>query len=111
MTGRQLVAAHQAAVAELCRQYGVVRLRLFGSALRASWRPQDSDLDFLADFGSPPVGINLFEQQFGFQADLEKLFRRRVDVVDWNAARKPHFRESAEKHAKEVFAIANTAAT
>ena len=91
-------------VEKLCRKYGVKRLRVFGSCLRSDWDPKSSDFDFLAEFGSPPPGINLFTQLFGFAAELEGSLDRRVDVVDWKAAKKPHFRESVEAEAKEWYA-------
>jgi predicted nucleotidyltransferase len=87
-----------------CRRYGVERLRLFGSVLRPDWSPQSSDFDFLVEFGSPPPGINLFDQQFGLQVDLERVLGRPVDLVDWKAAKKPIFREIAEGQAKEFYA-------
>jgi len=38
-----------AAIAEVCRRYGVSELSLFGSAARGEMGP-DSDVDFLVDF-------------------------------------------------------------
>ena len=91
-------------IEDLCRRYGVVRLRLFGSALSDSWDAERSDFDFLADFGDPPVGINAFHQMFGFIEEMETLLGRKVDVVDWKAARNPYFRKIAEAQAEELFA-------
>jgi len=91
-------------IKRLCRKYGLVRLRLFGSSVREDWNANTSDLDFLAEFGPPPDGVNYFKQLFGFSADLEDLLGRPVDIVDWNAARKPHFRTCAEENAQELYA-------
>lgn len=104
MDGLELVEARRSQIAALCQKYGVIRLRLFGSALRSDWNAATSDFDFLAEFGPPPPGINLFDQQFGLQADLESLLGRPVDVVDWDAAKKPLFRQSAESLARDVYA-------
>ena len=90
-------------IEELCRKYAVKRLRLFGSALREDWDPESSDFDFLAEFG-PPVGMNAFDQFMGFLLDLEALLGRKVDVVDWNAARNPFFKRHAERSAKDLYA-------
>lgn len=103
MNPLELLQSKQAQIEELCRRYGVTRLRVFGSAVRDDWNAQ-SDFDFLAEFGPPPPGINLFDQQFGLQVDLERLLGRPVDVVDWNAAKKPIFREIASSQAKDVYA-------
>ena len=42
------------AIAALCRKYGVVRLFVFGSAHRDDFRPGESDVDLLVEFG--PMG-------------------------------------------------------
>lgn len=100
----EILLSKRREIASLCQKYGVDRLRVFGSAVHANWDPVTSDFDFLAEFGSPPPGVNLFDQQFGFQVDLERLLGRPVDVVDWNAAKKPIFRKMAAEDAKEIYA-------
>ncbi len=42
----------QQAVAALCARFVVVRLDVFGSALRDDFRPGESDVDLLVEFGS-----------------------------------------------------------
>lgn len=100
----ELLAAHHSEIEALCRKYGVLRLRIFGSALRADWDATRSDFDFVADFGTPPDGINLFRQQFGLIAELERVLGRPVDVVDWAVNEKPYFREVVETTAVELYA-------
>ena len=104
MQGLDFLLDHQDGISDLCRRYGVTRLRAFGSPVRSDWSPETSDFDFLAEFGPPPGGVNLFHQLFGFSAELERLLGRPVDVVDWNAAKKPLFRQMAEAEAKELYA-------
>jgi predicted nucleotidyltransferase len=41
-------------VADLCRRSGARRLDVFGSAVRADFDPQHSDLDFLVEFDDAP---------------------------------------------------------
>ena len=43
-------------LAELCRQFHVKRLEIFGSAATGAFRPESSDLDFVVDFGDQPLG-------------------------------------------------------
>lgn len=38
------------AITNLCREYGVTRLDLFGSAARGTFDPAASDLDFVLTF-------------------------------------------------------------
>ena len=104
MSAIALLTAKREEIAELCRQYGVRRLRLFGSATTDAWSEISSDIDFLAEFDDPPPGINRFKQQFGLAARLEQILGRPVDLVDWNAARNPLFREQAEQSSREWYA-------
>jgi predicted nucleotidyltransferase len=41
---------------ELCREFQVKRLEIFGSAATDAFRPESSDFDFLVDFGNRPLG-------------------------------------------------------
>ena len=63
-------------LAEFCRQNGVRRLAVFGSALRDDFRP-DSDVDVLIEFepGRTP-GLSFF----WMQEELSRLFDRTVDL-------------------------------
>lgn len=103
MTAVDILAEKMAGIRELCRKYSVKRLCLFGSALGAEWDAATSDFDFLAEFYDP-VGMNAFDRYMGLVLDLEALLERKVDVVDWNAAKNPFFKRQAEKSAKELYA-------
>jgi len=81
----------------------VRRLRLFGSGTTSDWKPGESDLDFLVEF-APPSEMNAFDQLVGLIFDLEALLGSKFDIVDWNAARNPYFKELAESQALEVYA-------
>ncbi len=88
-----ILEAKHGEIASLCMLYGVERLQVFGSVLRPDWDERSSDFDFFAKFGIPPQGVNLFDQQFGFQVDLERLLGYPVDVVDLGVVKKPIFRD------------------
>ncbi len=103
MSAEQLLRSKLSAIEALCKKYAVKRLRLFGSGLREDWDSAASDLDFLAEFG-PIQGMNAFDRYMGFVLDLEALLERKVDVVDWNAAKNPFFKRHAESSAKELYA-------
>lgn len=63
---------------DLCRQYRVRELSVFGSAARGEMRP-DSDIDRLAEF-LPDAEIDLVDHA-GLMLDLSDLLGRRVDLV------------------------------
>lgn len=65
-------------IAELCRRYRVHELALFGSVLRADFRP-DSDVDFLVEFEPDgPIGLLAY---CALQNRLAELLHHRVDLV------------------------------
>lgn len=84
-----MLEKHQSELTELCRQFGVERLEVFGSAVTGAFNPE-SDLDFLVHFRKKP-GLSLVEQYFGFKEALEELFGRRVDLLEEEAVINPYF--------------------
>jgi uncharacterized protein len=91
-----LVYEHRAALAGLCRRYGVRRLEVFGSAATGDNFSGRSDLDFLVEFASPPPG-GYADAYFGLLESLEALFGKPVDLVVDSAIRNPFFRQSVER--------------
>ncbi len=91
-----VVEDHRAEVEELCREYRVRRLDVFGSAVRGGFDPEASDLDFLVDFEPPRPG-DYRRTYFGLLKGLRALFDREIDLVDASAVKNPYFRESVER--------------
>jgi uncharacterized protein len=91
-----VIAAHRLELGDLCREFHVRRLELFGSAARGAFDTGRSDLDFLVEFQplEPPDYATAF---FGFKEALEHLFGRPVDLVVPSAIRNPYFRQSVEQ--------------
>jgi hypothetical protein len=87
-------------LADLCRQYCVRELSLFGSAARGEMRP-DSDIDMLVDF-LPDAGIDLVDYA-GLMLDLTHLLGRRVDLVS-KSGLKPLIRTSVLEEARLLYA-------
>jgi uncharacterized protein len=82
-------------LAELCREFQVKRLEIFGSAATDAFRPESSDFDFLVDFGNRPLGP--WGRHFLQFADaLEVLFGRHVDLIMPNSIRNPYFRKAVD---------------
>jgi predicted nucleotidyltransferase len=67
---------------EICREYSIRELSIFGSALRNDFNP-DSDIDLLIEF-KPESGISLFDL-VDLKKEFEELFGRDVDIVSKNA--------------------------
>jgi len=90
-------------IAQLCRQFHVRRLALFGSALGRDFDPERSDFDFVVEFESLAPGTYA-ETYFGLVAALERLLGRRVDLVEEGSVRNPYFRQEIEAEQETVYA-------
>ena len=75
------------ALAAFCRKWQIVRLEVFGSALRDDFRP-DSDIDFLATF-APESRWSLFDH-VAMEDELKELLGRDVDLVSRATVEKSH---------------------
>jgi predicted nucleotidyltransferase len=79
----------------LCRQFGVRRLEVFGSAATKAFQAEDSDFDFLVEFAA--AGARYADRYFGLLESLEQLFGRPVDLVVASAIKNPYFAQSVER--------------
>lgn len=74
---RVAINIDQAALAEVCRRHGVLRLSLFGSVVSGAFS-RDSDVDVLVEFasGQTPSLLDLG----GLQQELTRVFGHEVDL-------------------------------
>jgi uncharacterized protein len=96
MTRAETLSALSQAKPELARRFGVLRLGLFGSAVRGDAR-SDSDVDIVVSFDGPASS----KRYFGVQFFLEDLLGRPVDLVTDKALR-PELRPYIEKELVDV---------
>jgi hypothetical protein len=92
-----------AAVRRFCRERGIARLELFGSALGDDFSA-DSDVDLLASI-RPGVKCGLFER-VDLQEGLARIFCRPVDLVSRRAAersRNPCRKHSILSHTEPIY--------
>ena len=68
----------KAKLMEFCRRWNISELALFGSVLRADFRP-DSDVDVLVSF-APQAQVTLFDMA-RMQDELKDIFKRDVDLI------------------------------
>ena len=68
----------KARIAEFCKRWNVSEFAIFGSALRADFRP-DSDVDVLVSF-APEAKVSLFDMA-RMQEELKQIFGRDVDLI------------------------------
>jgi len=97
-----LVSDNRAEIAALCERYGVRRLELFGSAVKGTFDPVTSDLDFIVDLG--PYEPNLATRSIHLANDLEALFGRSVDLVTASSIRHQYFIDELEATGQVMYA-------
>jgi len=88
---------------ELCRRHNVARLAVFGSAVSERFDPARSDLDFVVEYlpGREALTLGAY---LAFKEALERLFERKVDLVERAAVRNPYFREELEETQVQLYA-------
>jgi hypothetical protein len=93
---------HQA-IAELCTRYGVRRLDVFGSAVRDDYRPGESDVDLLVEFG-PLEGYAKAQAYFDLLDELRVLLGTDVDLVMVGAVKNRYIARDIERTKQVLFA-------
>jgi predicted nucleotidyltransferase len=88
-------------IAEFCRRWSINEFSLFGSVLRDDFRP-DSDIDVMVSI-DPKAHIGLFEIAL-MKIELEKMFKRPVDLVEKEGLRNPYRRSEILNTAQVVYA-------
>ena len=88
-------------IAEFCKRWNITEFSVFGSALRDDFRP-DSDVDVLVSI-DPRTHIGLFEIA-QMQIELEKMFKRPVDLVEKEGLRNPYRRSEILRTTQIVYA-------
>lgn len=97
-----VIARNHDAIVALCRQYGVLRLDLFGSAATGTFDPETSDFDFIATFADTDVP-GYARRYLAFAEALEALLGRAVDLLTEGSIRNPYFRQAVDATRKQVF--------
>jgi predicted nucleotidyltransferase len=88
-------------IEEFCKRWSITEFSVFGSVLRDDFRP-DSDIDVLVTI-DPKARIGLFEL-IDMKLELEKMFKRPVDLVEKEGLRNPYRRQEILRTAEVVYA-------
>lgn len=96
----QAIASQLPNIEELCREFEVRELSLFGSALSERFGPE-SDYDLLVEF-RPEARVGLF-RFIGLQNRLAELLHRKVDLVPKKTLR-PFLRDKVLQEAQVIYA-------
>lgn len=91
------------AIIAACERFHVVRLDLFGSALRDDFEPGRSDIDLLVDFGSMPA-YEKPDAYFGLLDALRAILDSDVDLVMVGALKNRYLRDDIDRTKRVLYA-------
>jgi predicted nucleotidyltransferase len=91
-------------IRELCREFGVARLDLFGSATTAAFDPERSDIDFLVEYDPTSDLGPWMKRHFELQRRLSDLLGTSVDLVMTGGFRNPYFIQSINQTRQVIYA-------
>jgi predicted nucleotidyltransferase len=98
------VADNLEAIRALCREFGVARLDVFGSAATGAFDPDRSDVDFLVDY-LPGADLGPWlGRHFELAERLAALVGRPVDLVMAGGLRNPYFIRAVEASRRALYA-------
>ena len=90
---------------DLCKNRGVRRLALFGSAAIGSFDRSSSDLDLIVEF-NPMSPVEHADNYFGLMEDLQQLFEVSVDLIELEPIRNPFFRKAVTETQEVLYEAA-----
>jgi uncharacterized protein len=96
-----LIIDNRDAIAALCKEFGMRKLDLFGSAATGTFDPETSDIDFVVDPGGYERGAA--KRYFRFAEALEALLGQRVDLITEDSIRNPYFRYSVNASRETIY--------
>ncbi len=94
--------AHRNDIERLCREHGVARLEVFGSAVDGRFDPARSDFDFIATF-TPEAQATIASHYLGLADALEQLLGRRVDLLTDQPIRNPYLRRTVDASRRDLY--------
>jgi uncharacterized protein len=97
-----LLTDHLEGIRELCGRYGVKRLAVFGSAVKGTFDPTRSDVDFVVEFDASRS--DGWHSYFDLKFAIEELLGRPIDLVGMAAVDNPFFRQAIELTQRELYA-------
>lgn len=88
----------------LCREFGVKRLDVVGSAATGEFDPDRSDIDFLIEYERETDLGPWMKRYFELRHRLEAILGHRVDLVMVGGLRNPHFIRSVNESRRPPYA-------
>jgi len=91
-----IIKQHSEQIRKLCSKHKVEQMFVFGSVLTKDFG-ESSDIDFLVKFGKIDL-YDYFENLLNLKENLEKLLRRKVDILEMQALKNPYLKKSIDNN-------------
>lgn len=101
----KLIELNLQRIFDLCRQHRVKTLAVFGSILTDRFN-DNSDVDLLVDF--EPIEHDKFDyvdNYFGLRDALERLFNRKVDLIEEKGLRNKYFIANVNRTKQLIYGL------
>jgi uncharacterized protein len=90
------------AIERLCRDFGVERLEVFGSAADGRFDPSRSDVDLIVKL-QPDPSRSLADRFFGLTDALEALLGCKIDLLTDASIRNPYLRRTVDATRRDLY--------
>lgn len=100
----EIVTEHLAEVRALCEKYSVKRLTIFGSAVKGTFDPERSDLDFVVEFHWHSDPLERGRRYLDLWEELKDLFGRHIDLIVASTIKNPYFAEVVRRSQRDLYA-------
>jgi predicted nucleotidyltransferase len=88
-------------ISSVCSLYNVNKLYIFGSAITDEYNYK-SDVDLLVDFKN--ININNYaDNYYDFKIELQKIFNRKIDLLELQAIKNPYFKSEIEQTKRLIY--------
>jgi len=95
------IEKHKQEIINLCKSHGVILLYVFGSSTNGNLK-DGSDIDFLVKFDNIDLK-KYFSNFIDLKEKLEKLFHRKVDLVEEQTLKNPVLRNSINRTKQLIY--------
>jgi predicted nucleotidyltransferase len=100
-----LIQEKREAIEAVCREFGVRRLEVFGSAARGSdFDIERSDVDFLVEFLPGSQAETSLSAYLALRERLSEVLQRPVDLVTSESVENPYVRAEIEQSREPIHA-------
>ena len=87
---------------QLFYKHKIIRAYVFGSILSDNFT-NESDIDFLVDVDEKINPVDLGENLWNLQFELQDLFKREVDLITSRSLKNPYFKSEVEQTKQLIY--------